>query len=213
MLDQKRYKEALLCCEKAIMKNPRSTKALSNMGVALLFLNEQERAIQKFAEAIEIDSKSVKSYFNLAVAFIQQHKFKEAEEKLKVVSTFDGPEQPDAFVLWGRCLVLQNDTDGAIKKFKRASELNSEFGPAFFHWGVLLKNKDDCEKTIEKFQKAALYDNDNRLDSYGMWGACLERLGHFTEAIEKYQKIVEIAPNSVAANKSRNSIKNLKEKQ
>ena len=133
-------------------------------------------------------------------------------KNLEVVSAFDGPEQPDAFVLWGRCLALQNDADGAIGKFKRAIELNPEFCPAYFHWGESHKNSGDCEKAKEKFEKAALLCKDDfRLDSYGMLGACLEKQGRFVEAKEKYQKIIEIAPNSIAANTSRNSIKQLKE--
>jgi tetratricopeptide (TPR) repeat protein len=213
MLGQKRYKEALLCCEKAIMKDPRSAKAHHNMGVALLFLGEPERAIQKFLEAIGIDPKLSKSYLNLAGILIQQHKFKDAVEKLEVVSAFDGPERHDAFVLWGRCLALQNDADGAIGKFKRAIELNPEFGPAYFYWGELLKNSGDCENAKDKFEKTILLCKDDfRLDSYGMLGACLEIQGRPAEAKEKYEKIIEIAPNSIAANKSRNSIKHLKEK-
>ena len=82
MLGKKRYKEALLCCVKAIMKNPKSAKAHHNMGVALLFLGEPERAIQKFADAIEIDPKSSKSYLNLVGVLIQQRKFKDAVQKL-----------------------------------------------------------------------------------------------------------------------------------
>ncbi len=213
MLGQKRYKEALLCCEKAIAKDPRSAKAHHNMGVALLFLGEPEKAIQKFVEAIGIDPKSSKSYLNLAGILMQQHKLKDAIEKLEVVSAFDGQEQPDAFVLWGRCLALQNDVDGATGKFKRAIELNPEFGAAFFYWGELLKNSGDCEKAKDQFEKAVLLCKDDlRLDSYGMLGACLEKQGRFVEAKGKYQKIIEIAPNSIAANKSRNSIKQLNEK-
>ena len=206
MLDQKRYKEAIVCCQKAIMKDPKAAEAHSNMGTALLFLNETEKAIQKFEEAIKIDPNLTSPYVNLATILIQQGKFKDAIEKLKVVAARKGPDQPEAFAMWGQCLAHQNDIEGAIEKYNRAIELNPQHGSAYYFWGLLLKNNNDCEKALVKFQKAAEYDHIYKLDSYGMWGVCLENMGKYREAINKYQTIIDIAPLSNEAERSKKSI-------
>jgi len=206
MLNQKRYNEALVCCEKAIMKDPGFAKAHSNMGVAFLFLNETDKAIRKFEDAISINPELPAPYLNLAGILFQQGKFQDAIERLKVVSNFNGPEKPDALVLWGRCLAIQNNFESATEKYKDAIELDPEFGPAYYWWGLLLKGKNDCEKAIEKFQKATEYKHAYRLDSYGMWGACLEKINKYQDAIDKYQKIIDMAPNSNEAQRSKNSI-------
>lgn len=44
-----------------------------------------------------------------------------------------------------------------------------------------------------------------------MWGVCIEKLGKYEEALEKYQKIIDRSPNSVEAEKSRNSIEKVNE--
>ena len=206
MLNQKRYKETIVCCEKAIMKDPQFAKAYSNMAVALLFLNETDKAIDKFEEAISVDPTLAIPYLNLAGILIQQGKFQDAIKRLKIVSCFDGPERLDALVMWGQCLSLQNDYEGAIKKYKQVLEMNSDFGPAYYRWGLLLKNKKDFEEAIEKFQSAVKFKHPYTLDSYGMWGACLEDMGKYKEAIDNYQTIIELAPNSDEAQRSRRSI-------
>lgn len=76
----------------------------------------------------------------------------------------------------------------------------------------MLKNEGHCEKAIIKFQKATEYEHAFKLDSYGMWGACLEQLGDNPAAINKYQKIIKIAPNSNEAKKSKNSIELVEKK-
>jgi tetratricopeptide (TPR) repeat protein len=85
-------------------------------------------------------------------------------------------------------------------------ELNPDFGPAYYRWGLLLKNKSDCVDAIEKFQRAVKHKHSYTLDSYGMWGACLENMGKYKEAIHNYQTIIELAPNSNEAQVSRRSI-------
>ena len=96
--------------------------------------------------------------------------------------------------------------------YKKATELKPEFGPAYYQWGILLMNSNNCKKAIVKFQKATEYEHAFKLDSYGMWGACLENMGKYQEAINEYQTIIRMAPNSIQANRSKNSINRVKGK-
>ena len=212
MLNQKRYKEALICCDKALLKEPRSAKVHSNKGVALLFLNEREKAINEFEASIDSDPKLATPYMNLAGILMQQSKFDDAIKLLKLVVGLNEDKQIDALVLWGQCLALQSDNDGAIEKYKKAIELRPDCGPAYFRWGLIQKNEGNYENAIVKFQKATEYEHPFKLDSYGMWGACLEKLGEHHAAIDMYRKIIKIAPNSTEAKKSINSIEILKKK-
>jgi len=210
MLNQRRYKEALVCCEKAIDKDPSAAKVYSNMGIAYLFLNERDEATTKFREAIKIDPHLPKPYLNLAGVLMQDGNTSEAIELLKTVSSMEVPEQSDAYALWGQCLAIQGDSSGAIEKYNEALKLNPEYGPAYFRWGLLLKNNGDCDQAIEKFKEATRYNHAFQLDAYGMWGGCLENMGRYQEAIGLYQIIIDKAPNSDAAKKSELSIESAK---
>jgi tetratricopeptide (TPR) repeat protein len=210
MLSQKRYKEALICCEKALMKDPKSAPANNNMGIALLFLNEIDKAIDKFEEAIELDPENPKTYLNLAGVLIKNQRVEDAIRNLEVVSRIEGSEQPDVFVLWGQCLAIKKDVRGAIEKYKNAIAIDPACGPAYYYWGLLLKNTGDCEEAIPKFRKATEIEHEFKLDSFGMWGGCLENIGNYKEALDLYKMIIDKAPNSPQAKRSKNSIASLK---
>jgi tetratricopeptide (TPR) repeat protein len=212
MLDQRRYKEALVCCEKAILKNPKSAPTYNNMGIALLFLNEIDQAINKFREAIKLDPKLSKPYLNLAGVLIKNQKFEDAIKNLKVVSKIEGSEQPDAFVLWGQCLAINKDINGAVEKYKTAVTIDPACGPAYYYWGLLLKNNGDCEQAISKFKRSTEIEHEFKLDSYGIWGSCLENSGNHQEALNLYQTIIDKSPDSPQAQRSKNSIESLKAK-
>jgi len=212
MLGQKRYKEALVCCARAISKDPNSGKAYSNMGVALLFLGKVSEAIEKWKYSIELDPKLSKTYLNLAGIYIQQGRYADATKYLESTISLGGPDQIDGYVLMGDCLAFQNDSVGATEMYKTAISMNPDFALAYFRWGVLLKNSGDCESAIIKFKKSTEYEHDFKLDSYGMWGACLESIGKYVDAIDKYQMIINIAPSSDQAKLSTKSIEIVNQK-
>jgi hypothetical protein len=43
-----------------------------------------------------------------------------------------------------------------------------------------------------------------------MWGGCLENIGNYKEALDLYKMIIDKAPNSPQAKRSKNSIASLK---
>ena len=163
MLGQKGSKEAIICSKKALMKAPKSAKAHNNLGVAFLFLGEKENAIKEFEESIGLDPKEPNAYLNLAGILLTQKKTNDAIERIKIVIALNGTAQPDAYLLWGQCLVMQHDVKGANDKFGKAIELDPTFGPAYFHWGLLLKNSNDCKKAIEMFNNSTKYEHESQV--------------------------------------------------
>jgi Tfp pilus assembly protein PilF len=212
MLGQKRYKEAIICCEKAIGKDPKSGKVHSNMGVAYLFLSEIDKAIREFETAISLDPMLSKAYLNLSGLLMNQGKYQDAIERLKTAFELNGSDQAEILVLWGRCLGLIGDKDAATEKFIKSLELTENAGEAYFYWGMLLKNHNECAEAMSKFQKSVEYEHPLKLDAFGMWGGCLENMENYKEAGQKYQKIIELAPNSEQAQRSKRSLEVLKQK-
>jgi tetratricopeptide (TPR) repeat protein len=212
MLDQKRYKEALVCSEKAIAKEPKSAPAYNIMGIALLFQNKADEAINKFNDAIQLDPNFPKPYLNLAGVLISKQKVEDAINNLKIVCEIGGKERLDALVLWGQCLSIKKDSIGAAGKYKEAIAIDPDCGQAYFHWGLLYKNNGDCDAAIAKFQKASMMEHELKLDAYGMWGSCLENMGKYKEALQLYQTIIDKAPTSPQAERSKKSIEELKPK-
>lgn len=117
-----------------------------------------------------------------------------------------------AYSLWGLVLWDLDKYSEAIEKFKLAIEVDPKFAIAYFNWGLVLG--DDLYKyseAIEKFKKATELEPKNP-DTYYSWGRMLEAMKNEQEAIAKFERVVELAPQSSFAKPARNRINRLKER-
>ena len=73
-----------------------------------------------------------------------------------------------------------------------------------------MRDNGDCDNAIKMFHKSSEYKHDKILNAYGMWGSCLERLGKYNEAIDMYNVVVKMGPNSHEAVRAKNSIEKIK---
>jgi tetratricopeptide (TPR) repeat protein len=118
----------------------------------------------------------------------------------------------DSFVSWGICLRKMGQQKEAFEKYQSAIDLNPKYAIAYYQWGVDLLDQGQYGEAIIKFERASLLNDPVRLDALGLWGVALERMGKNNEALAKYKEVIDSAPNTKQADKSRNSIRLLTEK-
>ncbi|KAJ8037055.1 STIP1-likey and U box-containing protein 1 [Holothuria leucospilota] len=82
----KKYDEAISCYTKAIMKNPQDAKFFTNRALCNMKLKKWTDVADDCRHAIEIDRSSVKGYFFLGIAQLEQELYDEAILNLRKAS-------------------------------------------------------------------------------------------------------------------------------
>jgi len=89
-------------------------------------------------------------------------------------------------------------------------EVGSEIGSKYYEEGMKLYQSNDFEGAVTALTKAITYDAKNA-DAYLHLGNAYRKLEKTGEAIEIYQKIIEIFPSTSIANRSQSYLNDLKE--
>ena len=104
-------------------------------------------------------------------------------------------EYPNAFFIWdlmGATNQLLGKPDEALKDFKQAIQLNSNYENAYYNMGVvLLEDYNNPIEAIEAFKKSISL-NPKNARAYNNMGNSLRKLGRFEEAINVLNKAILI---------------------
>src|SRR5262245_6337460 len=65
--DAERYDEAIKWYTEAFKLNPRDPDVSTDLGVALYYTNQPDRALEQFAKSLQADSKHLKTLLNLGI--------------------------------------------------------------------------------------------------------------------------------------------------
>ena len=89
-------------------------------------------------------------------------------------------------------------------------EVGNDIGTKYYEEGMKKYKAGDFEAAVEALTKAVTYDTSNQ-DAYFNLGNAYRKLEKTGEAIEVYQKVIELFPSSSMANRSQSYINDLKE--
>lgn len=208
--DSKELSEAMICFKRMIKLNPNSAKAHTNLGATYYDIGEKDSASDEFKIAIKLDPNAPQPQFNLGVLLMDSNDCNAAIQRFEYASKLDHPRiKLDSLVAWGECLKRLGATEKAFQKYQLSIDTDPKYGLAYFHWGADLLDQGQNSQAIDKFRKASELDDSIRLDALGMWGVALEKMDKKSEAKAKYQEVIDLAPNTEQAEKSRNSIRKL----
>jgi tetratricopeptide (TPR) repeat protein len=118
-----RYQEAAEEFAAAVAADPRSARALVNLGTALAQLGEIESAIERYAYALTIDPNQMTAHFNLGSSLVELGRAPEAIPHLKAVLQ-STPYDAEAQLLMARAQVATGDDWASLEYFKQAAELD-----------------------------------------------------------------------------------------
>eukprot|EP00794_Sanderia_malayensis_P009028 gene9028-9995_t len=79
----RQYEDAIGCYSKAITKNPNAATFYTNRALCYMKLQSWQKVITDCQKALELDSKSVKGYFFLGQAYLEQSNYDDAITSFK----------------------------------------------------------------------------------------------------------------------------------
>nr|WP_264478111.1 tetratricopeptide repeat protein [Planktothrix agardhii] len=186
-LDQ--YQQAIEDCTQIIRIDPLDIPAYVRRGFAHLSLGEYQQAIKDSNKAIILSFNQTTAHSWLSQAYVQQG---DAHQSLG--------NSNEAIENYQKALDIAPNDDLRAKLDALTNAKNHLFEQYFNH-GINLFNKEKYQQAIEQFTRALTLNHNDiqvdgwRRDAYIQLGQYQQDLGNTNEAIENYQKALDIVPN------------------
>lgn len=197
-LQNNHWKSSIALWENASAKNPGDALSWSNLGLAYDDLDEHEKSVKSYEQAIKVDPNYFDAHFNLAVSLNKLKRYDEAARLFERCMQIK-PDFPDSWYGRGQVWVSKNDYAKAIADFEKAIQMGSK-EPADklqSSLGMAYAGAGQHERAIAAFDRAIQAQPDP--DHHFRKGNSLASMGKMTEAIAAYDAALGIAPEYAEA--------------
>ena len=145
-LQKKNYEKTVFYIENAIKIKPDIPNYYNNIGIALSNLNNNEKAIENYLKALELNNKFLDANINLAIEYKKILRFEDAIKYFNISLKIS----PNNYVIYnniGNLFKTLGKTDDAINSYNKAIELNKNNPEAY-------NNKAEILFLLKKFDEA-----------------------------------------------------------
>ena len=187
-------------------KNYETAKGLFYQGVASLNKGEYKEVIEKYDQAIELNSNHAEFYNNRGFAKNKLRQYHEA------IADYDKAIELDSnyvMAYTNRGVVKNNlkQYREAIADYNKAIELNPNHAEAYNNRGNVEYHLEQHQGAITYYDKA-IELNSNYAEFYNNRGVAKDKLRQYQEAINDFNKTIELNPNYAIAYNNRGLTEN-----
>jgi tetratricopeptide (TPR) repeat protein len=158
-------------------------RIFNSRGLAYQGLNETDKAIDDFSNALELDDKNPEFSLNRAAAFLGRKQYERARDDYSRVITL-APRNAAAYAGRARANQEAGSPDQAIADYRKLLELEPRNISALYGMGLAYKSKHEDAKAIEVFnellkidprfaaasyQNAGMFSRAGKIDSACVW--------------------------------------------
>lgn len=157
---QQRFADAKACFEKSLQLAPRSVKAENNLGVTYEALNQNDKAMAAYRQAIAwqelgpVNEKSEQPLLNLATMLLHQNQVDEAEPLLLEAAKL-APKDSHLHEQLGHLYLQEQKYPQAQKEFEQACQLAPQQSSLHFLLGQAYRHEGMQKQAQEQFALAA----------------------------------------------------------
>jgi len=160
----------------------------------------------KVIEDVPVADRSPKMEFALGAAYDQLKQPKDAITAYQRASDMD-PGDAHTIAALAEALLNNNQLDEALKQYKQLAESDPDDVPTLVHIGEIQRRQSKFEEALATFRKAREKNPDSTgtgvtLEIGYNEGMLLDALGRFGEAIDTYQKMVDLTSHANGAYKT-----------
>ncbi len=179
----------------------KSDESFAFLALGNLFLaqNRQDKALEYFERAIELNPQYFRSWLGKGIALSNLGRIEEAIEAYKIAIRIGTKIDNLIWCLIGLFLFYDlGRTEEAIEAYEKAIEIDPQDSGSWLynswlHKGIALSKLGRTEEAIEAYEKAAEVDQENVSAWYEM-GNNLSKLGRTDEAVKAYEKVAKTDP-------------------
>lgn len=190
------YSAALTDIQRAISINKKKVEYHVLQADILFSQGESALAFSSLQNAKEVDGKYIDAYLKTAELSLYVRDYEKTMFNVKQAILLD-KLNPTAYFLRGWALKEQGDTVNAVKDYQKAIELKSDYEQAYEELGLLYAIKND-PLAVEYLNSAININNNNYNAMYSL-ALFYQDNGAIGQALETYQKLLEIKPDHADA--------------
>ena len=186
--------------------NYRTSSVLFYESLSLSGKGDYEEAIEKYNEAIKLNSNYTELYNNRGVAKYELGQYREAIDDYDRAIELN-QNNVGAYNNRGNTKIKLGQYPEAIADYDKAIKLDPNNTEPYNNRGAAKNNLGQHREAISDFNKAIELEPNNA-DAYNNRGLAKSNLEKYPEAIADYDKAIELNPNKAIAYNNRGNVKN-----
>lgn len=147
------YRDLETLWRTTIAKNPSCWMALNNLGIITLEKGDVDGAVEKYQQALQLNSDYPEAHYNLGSAFLRRGEIDEAIRECEVALKLL-PSEPDAHIVLGNAFLAKEGVEQAIGEYMKALAARPNDANAHYNLGLAWQKKGDPDRAAREFQKA-----------------------------------------------------------
>jgi Tfp pilus assembly protein PilF len=209
-LQQNDVRQAMPPALKAVELDPNNMAAYLTLGRIHHMEGRWDQALEAYQKALALDPKRGDTYYLIGVVRYQMKDAPGAVEFLRKALAQPAYLSPqDAHLYLGGILLDQGKVDEALVEFRKAVDVEPEFGLAYNAMGFALLQKQRPDEAIESLTRAVRF-SPTLVAAYQNLGRAYLLVGKKDEARVNFKKVVEMAPaNAPMAAEARKALADL----
>ncbi|GAE31954.1 TPR repeat protein [Halalkalibacter hemicellulosilyticusJCM 9152] len=189
-----RYEEALQSLNKAIELDNLMDSALNNKAMSLNKLGEYEQAIVAAQQAIDISDKEPEQFINMGNAHFLLERYEKALEYYNHALAIDD-HAPYALYGKGVSLYFLYEDEKAVPYLEHYIKVYPDDIDGLWYLVYVHEALGEYSDTLPYLNKIIEFEEEHQLNALDYKGFMLTYAGHFKEAEEIYNYIIEQYPN------------------
>lgn len=181
---------------KANEVNIKIASILLRKGHLYNLLNNHDKALEIFEECLEKDSVNIKALEETARLLQKKERFKEAEERARLLSRLDNGN-PIANNVLGMCLLKTGYPINAAEYIHKAIERDNENITYRYNHGIALEESGQQNRAMEEY-RSIIDINPEFIEAYNNLGILLSSNARYREALEVFKKGILYNPDKAS---------------
>lgn len=189
------FEQALISFEEALKttdSKPEQATIHAALGATFLELKDFDRALQEYESALKLDPESNNIYWRIAEVYFELQQYD------KAIKYFEQADKDDASVVVGLADAYwsQGNQNESIAILTEATKKFDDVPKVYAYLGYYLFETAQYEEAIKILEQALSLSEDYGEKTLFNLASSHYELGHLDKALEYYQKVIELFPDS-----------------
>ena len=195
------YKGAEDDCSLCLERNPFIWRAYFARGIARQSMEMFESAINDYIRGLELQPNDMSMMSNLAIAYIQQKNYNEAEKAMaELIKAY--PQNSFGYLTRGTMYLEMGDTTLALNDFNKSIEIDPYYAPCYGNRAIVLYQTHRFEEALSDLNEAIRL-NTRESGYYINRGLIRYQLNDLRGAMADYDQVVAMDSRNLIAHFNR----------